>query len=398
MSAQLSRIGFVGVKKESVPGTYEAPTAYIPVIAAPVGEDVIAPIRDESYRNNDTVLQGLYGGPADSTFAFDTMAYPDVIGHVLRAIIGPDTVTAGVTTTLASNSAANATSLLLTASVASNSVIQISDAAGANLEYVKIGVVTGAGPYTAPVSVGGGSGGNSTLYAHTAAGGSVISQSSHLFKQNPAAAQASYSITKYDVASNAGATHSRGFPGCKLSEAAFKIDPKAALTASTKWMGFPSATSPDPTPTFSSIPSLLGWQWTMTNGGGSSTRGITYDLTLKRAQTEVLHTSTGTQGPREVFQSAFEADGTYKALFESDADLTLFLSYLQQPVTATLTQPTLLGGQSLALTSSRGGIYKGVLDMTGAYITASFDLSGIYNGTDTGALSATLVNFVAGAF
>src|ERR1051326_9107832 len=319
MSAQLSRIGFVGVKKESVPGTYEAPTAYIPVIAAPVGEDVIAPIRDESYRNNDTVLQGLYGGPADSTFAFDTMAYPDVIGHVLRAIIGPDTVTAGVTTTLASNSAANATSLLLTASVASNSVIQISDAAGANLEYVKIGVVTGAGPYTAQVS---------------------------------------YSITKYDVASNAGATHSRGFPGCKLSEAAFKIDPKAALTASTKWMGFPSATSPDPTPTFSSIPSLLGWQWTMTNGGGSSTRGITYDLTLKRAQTEVLHTSTGTQGPREVFQSAFEADGTYKALFESDADLTLFLSYLQQPVTATLTQPTLLGGQSLALTSSRGGIYK----------------------------------------
>lgn len=394
----LSRIGYVGIAKESTPGTYAVPTAFIPVIVAPAAEDVIAPIRDESMRNNDTVLQGLYGGPAESTFAFDTMAYPDVVGHVLRAIIGPDTVTAGVTTTLASNSVINATTLSLTASVASNTTLQLSDTAGANLEYVKIGVVTGAGPYTAPIVVGGGTGGNSTQYAHTAAGGSVISQSSHLFKQNPAAAQVSYSITKYDVAVNSGATHARGFPGCKLAEAAIKIDPKAALTASTKWIGYPSATATDPTPTFSSIPPLLGWQWAMTNGGASSTRGLTYDLTVKRAATEAIHSSNGLQGPREVFQSALEADGTYKAIYESDADLTLFLSYLQQPVNAVLTQPTLAGGQSLALTTSRGGLYKGVLDMTGPYVAASFDLSGIYNGTDTGAISATLINYVSAAY
>jgi hypothetical protein len=398
VSGQLSRIGYVGGTKEGTPGVYSVPTFFIPVMVAPTAEDVIAPIRDESMRNNDTVLQGLYGGPAESTFAFDTMGYPDVFGHVLRAIVGPDTVTAGVTTTLTADAAANATSLSLTASVASNSVIQVVDAAGAHLEYVKIGVVTGSGPYIAPVSIGGGAGGNTTLYAHTAAGGSVISQSSHVFKQNPSAAQVSYSLTKYDVASNTGATHSRGFPGCKLAEAAIKIDPKAALTANTKWIGFPSAGVADPTATFSSIPPLLGWQWSMTSGGGSSTRGLTYDLTLKRAATEAIHASTGLQGPREVFQSAFEADGAFKAIFESDADLNLFLNYLQLPVTATLTQPALAGGQSLALTTSRGGVYKGVLDMTGPYITAAFDLSGIYNGTDSGALSATLVNFVSAAY
>jgi hypothetical protein len=398
MSGQLSRIGYVGGAKEGTPGVYAVPTFFVPVIVAPVAEDVIAPIRDESMRNNDTVLQGLYSGPAESTFAFDTMAYPDVVGHVLRAIIGPDTVTAGVTTTLASNSLINATSLSLTVSVASNTTLQVSDASGANLEYVKIGVVTGAGPFIAPITVGGGTGGNSMQYAHTAAGGSVISQSSHLFKQNPTAAQVSYSWTKYDVAVNSGATHARGFPGCKLAEAAIKIDPKAALTASTKWVGFPSATATDPTPTFSSIPPLLGWQWAMTNGGASSTRGLTYDLTLKRAATEAIHSSNGLQGPREVFQSAFEADGTYKAIYESDADLTLFLSYLQQPVNAVLTQPVLAGGQSLALTNSRGGLYKGVLDMTGPYVAASFDMSAIYNGTDAGAMSATLVNYLSAAY
>jgi hypothetical protein len=398
MTGQTSRIGYVGGTKEGTPGAYSVPTFFIPVMVAPTAEDVIAPIRDESMRNNDTVLQGLYGGPADSTFAFDTMGYPDVFGHVLRAIIGPDTVAAGVTTTLASNSAANATTLPLTASVASNSVIQVADASGANLEYVKIGTVTGSGPYTAPITIGGGTGGNTTLYAHTAAGGSVISQSTHVFKQNPTAAQPSYSLTKYDVAVNTGATHSRGFPGCKLAEAAIKIDPKAALTASTKWIGFPSAGVADPTATFSSIPPLLGWQWSMTSGGGASTRGLTYDLTLKRAATEAIHASTGLQGPREVFQSSFEADGSFKAIFESDADLNLFLNYLQLPVTATLTQPALAGGQSLALTTSRGGVYKGVLDMSGPYLAAAFDLSGIYNGTDTGAISATLVNFVAAAY
>jgi len=398
VSGQLSRIGYVGIAKEGTPGTYAVPTAYIPVTIAPVAEDVIAPIRDESMRNNDTVVQGIYGGPAESTFAFDTMFYPDTLGHVLRAIIGPDTVTPGVSTTLAANSLINATTLSLTASVASNSVIQVSDVAGANSEYVKVGTVTGAGPYSAPITIGGGTGGNSMQYAHTAVGGSVLSQSSHLFKQNPTAAQVSYSITKYDVAVNSGATHARGFPGCKLGEAAIKIDPKAALVAATKWIGFPSATAADPTPVFSSIPPLLGWQWAMTNGGASSTRGLTYDLTLKRAATLAIHSSNGLQGPREVFQSAFEADGTYKAIYENDNDLTLFLSYLQQPVNAVLTQPALAGGQSLALTNSRGGIYKGVLDMTGPYVAAAFDLSGIYNGTDTGAMSATLVNFSSAAY
>ena len=77
------------------------------------------------------------------------------IAEFLPHVIGPDTVAAGVTTTLAANSAANATSLSLTASVASNTTIQVSDSAGANLEWVSVGTVTGSGPYTAPVVAGG---------------------------------------------------------------------------------------------------------------------------------------------------------------------------------------------------------------------------------------------------
>lgn len=45
----------------------------------------------------------------------------------------------------------------------------------------------------------------------------------------------------------------------------------------------------------------------MTNAGGSSTRGLSYDLTLKR-DVDAIHASNGTQQPREVFSGVLDAD------------------------------------------------------------------------------------------
>lgn len=393
----LSRLAYIALAKEVTQGTYLAPTFFIPT-TKPDAEDVYVPLRDESYRNNDTGLQGLYQGPGDSTFDFDLHAYPDALPYLFRAIIGPDTVTAGVSTALSSDTLINANSISLTASVTSNSIIRISDAGGVNTEYVKIGTVSGAGPYTAPIAVGGGTGGNTTQYAHTAAGGSVVSQSTHTFKQNPTVAQTSWSFTKYDVATNALGSHSRGFPGCKCTELAIKIDPKATVTASAKFIGWLSAEVTDPvSPTFSSVQPALGWQWSMTNAGGTSTRGMTYDITLKRP-VEAIHSSDGVQQPRETFQGVFDMTGAYKAIFESDSDLNLYLQYLQQPATATLTQPVTSGGSIVTLTSSKSGWNKGKVDLSGVYVAADFSLDGIYNSTDGGAFSATVQNFVSTAY
>lgn len=392
----LSRRGFIGLAKEVTQGTYVTPAFYVPATNISA-EDVFVPIRDESYRNNDTVLQGLYQGPGDSTFAFDMMGYPDALGHLLRASIGPDTVTAsGVSTTLAANCSAGAMTLSLTASVPANSTIQISDASGANLEWVGITTVSGTGPYTATVT----SPSTGTKFAHTAAGGAVVSQSTHSFAQSPTTAQVSYSLTKYDVAPNSGSpsTSTRGFPGCKLSEMAVKIDPKGAISFSPKWIGWLSATQTNPTPAFSQTQPFLGWQWSLTNGGASSTRGLTYDVTLKRTGTEALHTSNGLQGPREVFQGAFEADGTLKAIFENDNDLQLFLNYTQMAFVCSLTQPPTSGGNTLTLTHSREGVTKGAVDTTSAYLAASFDVSAVFNSTDVGAMTATLTNYSSTAF
>ncbi len=380
----LSRLAKLGLAKETTPNTYLAPTISVPFSTAKF-TDVIAPLRDESIRANDSVLQGLNQGPAYATWDIACNAYADLLGHFLRGIIGPDTITAGVSTTLASNCAAGATALTLTVTVPTNSIIQISDAAGANLEWVKVTTVGTAATVIVPAA--------GTKYAHTAAGGAVLSQSVHLFKQNRSFSTVwpTYSFTTDD------GTDQLGWAGCVESELAVKIDPKGFATVGPKYSGFPSATQSTFAYAASAVQPVVGWAWTVTNGGASSTRGLTFDLTLKRA-VEVIDSSDGTQGPREIFAGALESDGTYKAVFENDTDMNLFKQYSQLPTVHTLTQPVTSGGAILAITMSQSGYTTGEVDLGSQYVQLSQALSGIANSTDSGIVQVSLSNFTSTAF
>src|SRR5215469_15157832 len=140
----LTRKTSVGLAKETTQGTFVAPVRFVPQVSAKP-EDIISPLRDESIQSNDTVLQGIYGGPAYSTFEYSVPhMYPDVLGDLLRAIIGPDTLTAGASTTLSSSSTVGAATI----SVGSTILIDT----GANAEYAVTGTPTGAGPFTIPIT------------------------------------------------------------------------------------------------------------------------------------------------------------------------------------------------------------------------------------------------------
>lgn len=375
----LSRLAALGLAKESTQGTYVAPTDSIPFDKASY-EDVIEPLRDETIRTNDAVLQGLYQGVWTTTWDIDTKAYPDITGHWLRGMIGPDVVTAGVSTTLSSTT--DSTHIATVASIAANSIFQIDT--GTNIEYAKVASVSGSGPYNLVLAAPG------LALTHTN-GVAVVSQTTHTFTQNRTNATVwpSYSLTVWD-----GADNTRGFPGQVMSELQIKIDPKGIVTFSPKFMGWPSATQAAFVPAYTATQPQRGWGWTMTNPG-ASTRGLTYDLTLKRA-VEPIHSSDGTQGPREVFPGAMESEGTYKAIFENTTDYGLFYNYSQGVTTATLTEP--VGGQmnagtSIALTMSKSGYHKFVPDLGQTYIQASYDLSGINNATDSGIATVVLKNF-----
>lgn len=376
----LSRLASLGLGKESTQGTYVVPTDSIPFTKASYNDD-IDQLRDESIRANDAVLQGLYQGPWTTAWDIDTNAYPDITGHFLRGIIGPDTVVAGVSTTLASSASAGASTLSSTASIAANTVVQLDTAS--LIEYAKVTAVTGSGPYSLTLA--------SPLTLGHSSGVAVVAQTTHTFVQNRTSATVwpSYSFTVNDL------TEVRGWPGCVQSELQMKIDPKGIVTVSPKYVGWPSAVQSSFSPAYTSAQPQRGWGWTMTNAGGSSTRGLSFDVTFKRA-TEPIHSSDGTQGPREVFAGAMEIDGSYKAIFENVTDLNLYMLATQTPTTATLTEPVgglMNAGTSLAITMSKSGWTKGQVDLGQTYVQCDFDLSGIYNTTDTGVASVVLKNF-----
>ncbi|MEV5944448.1 phage tail tube protein [Streptomyces sp. NPDC051994] len=378
----ISRLATIGLAKEVTPGTWLAPTIGIPFTKGDF-EDMFTEIKDESVRGNDTILQGMYQGVVHAEWNLDVMAYPDLLGHFLAGIIGPDTVTPGVSTTLSSSTIVGATSISTAVSIPAGSTIAIDTAA--NLEYATTGTPTGSGPYTIPiVSPAGG-----LTKAHTSSV-TVVSQTTHLFKQSTTPLP-TYSLTLYDTTQTLSCSY------CRLSDLQLKIDPKGAVTASVKYMSFPSVTQTTQSETYSTYDPLLGWSWTMTNGGASSTRGLTFDATVKRA-TEAIASSDGTQTPREVFAGPIEVDGTYKAIFENQLDMALYINYTQTACTAALAQPVARGGQSLSLTMSKSGWFKGKRDLSQPYVQADFSLSGIYNTTDGGAVQAVLKNYQTTAY
>ncbi len=376
---QLSKLAILGIAREVTNNTYVAPTDYIPFSKCDY-EDVFAAIKDNSYRGNDSGLQGLYQGVSEADWTIDLMAYPNITGYFLRGIIGPDTVSAGVSTTLSSSTSIGATSISVAASIAATSIISIGS--GALQEYATVSAVSGSGPYILTVSA--------LTKAHASAV-PVVSASSHSFRQSiDPADRATFSLTIFDTLTT------RSYSGAAISDLDIKIDPKNAVTLQSKMKSFQNVSASAMTPAYTALPPALGWQWTMTNSGASTNRGLSMDMKVKR-KLDVIHASTGVQSPRDIFQGALDVEATYKALYENQTDLNEFLNYLQEPVTATMTQPLAAGGSILTLTMSKAGFHKGKRAWQD-YVEADFSMSGIYNSTDGGLLSATLTNFVTSAY
>lgn len=386
----LSRLASVGMAKETTQGTYVAPTDSVPFVKGQYDDNIVQ-LRDETIRANDALVQGIYQGPWTTLFDLETWAYPDISGHWFRGIVGPDVVTAGVSTTLSASTIVGATSITTAASIPANSIIQIADSGGTNLEYAKTGTPTGTGPYTIPITSA------PLTYAHTSPTCTVASQTTHTFTQNRTFATVwpSYSFTIND-----GVDNCRAFPGCVMSELQVKIDPKGIVSFSPKYTGWPSGIQTTFTPAYTNAQPQRGWGWTMTNAGASSTRGITYDVVLKRVA-DPIHSSDGIQGPREVFAAAMESDGTYKAIFENTTDYNLYYNAVQSPCTAVLTEPVggaMNAGTSIQFTMSKSGWTSYKPDLSQVYIQADFNLQGIYNTTDNGVAQVVLKNFRASSY
>lgn len=376
MSALLSRVSIIGIAKEATPNTYLAPTLYLPV-TNPQPEDIITALKDTSIQANDTSLQGQYPGPLESTYGFDMAAYPVESGLLLAGILGTDTVTGGtaVTTTTSALIAVGDVTVHLTAAVPVNSTLVVDTGTAKEARQV-LSITSLVATVDAPYVQG-----------HTS-GVAATTGTMHTIKQPgfPQGQPPSFSITDYEN------TDTRGYTGCKIEQLGIKIDPKGMLTFSPQFRGIGSSSQSQPTPTYTALEPMLGWQWKLTNGGTLSTRGLTCDLTLKRT-CEAIASSDGTQQAREVFAGAFDVSGSVTVIFDAATDRDTFLNYTQTSnLGIHLSSPRTSAGISIFLSKPAAENFK--VDRSGedTYQKATFTVNGVYNTTDGGAMSAFVTN------
>lgn len=384
----LARTAKLGIAAEATPANWAAPTFTVPFEQGTRFRDRITQLYDTTIRARDVtdyqdIAQGMYA----SDWTVNTLAYGDWAGWLFRAVVGPDQYTPGVVTTFAAGAAPGATTISLAAAPASGSVLQLG--AGSTLEYVQAGTVTGAGPYSVPVT----SPVTGLRYAH-GSGDAAQSQAVHLFQQNRVVGQAwpSYSLTTDDGA------ETLGWPGCILGSLTIKVTAQDRVSFATTWNGFPPVAEASFTEAESSVQAPSGWGWQITTAGGTSTRGLSLDLTIARELTP-RPMLNGQQAPYLIFPGALRTTGSYKAIFDTTADLDLYRQALQQPAVWTFGQPVGLGGASITVTLTRSGWTDGEvsLDDPSRYVTAGFRLAGIANTTDSphsGVAQVQLQNFV----
>ena len=140
------------------------------------------------------------------------------------------------------------------------------------------------------------------------------------------------------------------------------------------------------------LPPSLGWQWNMTNAGAASTRGLSYDVNVHR-QVETIWSSDGLQSPREIFQGALTASGTYKAIFENNLDLALYNKTFSCRARRRCSSPSAQAAATSPSPCPKSGWSKGTRDWGAQYVQADFTVDGIYNTTDGGALHASVTSF-----
>lgn len=366
----LSATAKLGAASESSTAVYEVPSFTVPFSSGTRYRSTIVQLVDRTQRARDADTQDIQQGPYWSDWTVTTQAYPDWFGWLARAMVGTDQFTAGTVTTFAQASQPGAQAVYLDAAPPAGSVLMLGSE---NVEYAQAGTPSGQGPYLVPIATPS----TGLLYAHPVGDGAQ-SQATHLFEQDRTNSTTwpTLSLTTDD------GVDQLGWPGCTLSRMRLQIAASGYAKLASDWSGFP----PEAVATFAEAESdaqpLAGWSWGITTAGGTSTRGVSLDLALTRPL-GITPACNGYQGPLGIFPGPMRASGSYKAIYDTAADLQLYRAAIQEPAIWTLGQPVLQGGSSIAVTLSLSGWTAGAVSLEEEYITAQYKMSGIANATDS---------------
>ena len=175
----------------------------------------------------------------------------------------------------------------------------------------------------------------------------------------------------------------RQFPGCQFSDFSLKFNADGMLEMDTKSTGWASATTTDPTPTFSTVLPTPVWRGTVSIGGSTITTAMEGNIDMKRAVTPIYGISN-TQNPYQVFLGALEVTGTIKFVMDADTQLTNFLNNTQPAIVLNWAYGTGASAVQIQATISKGAYTTAVIDRGDDFVTVTIELNGQGNTTDAG--------------
>ena len=188
----------------------------------------------------------------------------------------------------------------------------------------------------------------------------------------------SYTITDFYVAGV------RQYAAQQFTDFNLKFNADGMLEYDTKTMGFASATTTAPTPTFSTVLPTPVWQGTVTIGGSSITNAMEGNIAMKRSVTPIYGISN-TQNPYSVFVGGLEVTGSLKFVMEADTELTRFLSNTQPAIVLNWASGAGAAALQIQATLTKGAYTTSVIERGDDYVTVSVDINAQSNTTDAGA-------------
>lgn len=173
----------------------------------------------------------------------------------------------------------------------------------------------------------------------------------------------------------------RQYPGSMIDELQLKYAIDGALTASTKWIGFPSVVGVTSVPSFGMNDPFLGWESALTIAGAADTKLIGFDWTGKR-KVIAQWAANNSQKPSFVYSSALGVTGKLTFAVEDDTELTYMLNNTQPAVSIVLTAPN--NGPSLTIQMSKCAFTKKAPSYSKEFVEVDYDVTALPNVTDAG--------------
>jgi hypothetical protein len=188
----------------------------------------------------------------------------------------------------------------------------------------------------------------------------------------------SYTITDFYAAGV------RQYAGQQITDFSMKFNADGMLEYDMKSMGWASATTTAPTPTFSTVLPTPVWQGTVSIGGSTVSNAMEGTISMKRSS-EAIYGISQTQNPFQVFVGALEVTGNLKFIMEADTELTRYLTNTQPAIILNWAYGAGASAVQIQATLTKGAYTAAAIERSDDYVTITVDLNAQGNTTDAGA-------------